>query len=49
MDRIVVVSAGRIAEDGTHDELLDAQGWYQRSWEATLAAQGPSGSRYNGI
>lgn len=42
MDRIVVVSSGRVTEDGTHDDLVDAGGWYQRSWEATLAAQGPS-------
>ncbi len=42
MDRIVVVSSGRVTEDGTHDDLVEAGGWYQRSWEATLAAQGPS-------
>ncbi len=41
MDRIVVISSGRVTEDGTHDDLVDAGGWYQRSWEATLAAQGP--------
>ena len=44
MDRIVVVSAGRIVEDGTHEDLAEAGGWYQRSWEATLAAQGPAGA-----
>ncbi len=44
MDRIVVVSAGRIVEDGTHEDLVEAGGWYQRSWEATLAAQGPAGA-----
>lgn len=44
MDRIVVVSAGRIVEDGTHEDLVEAGGWYQRSWQATLAAQGPAGA-----
>ncbi len=40
MDRIVVVGDGRIAEDGTHEQLAEAGGWYQRSWEATMAAGG---------
>jgi len=36
-DRIVVVADGRIAEDGTHDELLAAGGLYARMF--TLQAQ----------
>ena len=42
-DRIVVMDAGRIAEVGTHAELLEADGAYSALWsaftgEATLAA-----------
>lgn len=32
-DRIIVLRDGRIAEDGTHDQLLAAGGTYARMWE----------------
>jgi len=32
-DKIIVMEAGRIAEQGTHSELLKKQGLYSRLWE----------------
>jgi ATP-binding cassette, subfamily C, bacterial CydC len=34
VDEIVVIEHGRVAERGTHAELADAGGLYQRLWEA---------------
>lgn len=32
MDRIIVIDGGRVADQGTHDELLSRDGLYQKLW-----------------
>ena len=32
MDRLIVLDAGRIVEQGTHDELLRLGGHYEKLW-----------------
>ncbi len=38
-DQILVLHAGRVAESGTHDELLDMQGRYASMWRKQIRAQ----------
>ncbi|KTD82402.1 ABC transporter ATP-binding protein [Legionella waltersii] len=36
MDRILVFEAGKIVEDGSHDELLEKNGLYKSMWDAQI-------------
>lgn len=37
MDRIIVMDAGRIIEDGTHAELVDTNGIYAKLWSSQVS------------
>ncbi len=39
-DRIIVLDAGRITQMGTHTELLDRAGLYQRLWKLQTEIEG---------
>lgn len=44
-DRVVVLDAGRVVEEGTHDDLVRAGGTYARLWEAWSSGRVVAGHR----
>ena len=32
-DEILVLDEGKVVERGTHEELLENQGWYAKMWD----------------
>ena len=43
-DVVVVLDAGRVVEQGTHDELVAAGGRYARLWSAWSGLRAPLGA-----
>jgi ATP-binding cassette subfamily B protein len=41
-DRVVVMAHGRVAEDGTHDELLELDGYYAQLWRTFVGEPDPA-------
>lgn len=45
-DKIVVLAAGRLVEEGTHEELLRATGAYHQLWQQLLPTAAPTPRAY---
>jgi ATP-binding cassette subfamily B protein len=48
-DRIFVLADGRLAEVGSHDELLARNGIYRRMWDAGDASMQPNANEADGV